>query len=89
MAKQNLVIGQKYKVVATPDEGMVCDSIIVNDGTVETQVDPETGVGTHIFTMNSNIQSISARFIEGGGEQEVDIDDKPEGGSVEIQEENS
>lgn len=84
-----LVIGQKYKVVATPNEEMVCDSVIVNGDKVETQVDPKTGIGTYTFTMNPTIQSISARFIEGGGKQEVDVTTEPEGGSVEIQEENS
>lgn len=84
-----LVIGQKYKVRATPreDEEYQFSSIEVNGSPIPSNdIEMEGNVGTYTFTMNSSINAISATFTKcGGGKQEVDVNTDPEGCRVEVE----
>lgn len=88
---QTLTIGAKYKVTAQPDEEHVFTNILVNGKPVDAKevTVNDKGAGIYVFTMQSSILSISATFSQkSSGEQDVEVDDNPEGGTVLVEASN-
>lgn len=91
MTQPTLTIGAKYKVIAAPDKEHVFTNILVNGKPVDAKevTVNDKGEGIYVFTMQSNILSISATFSQkSSGEQNVEVNDKPEGGTVIVKDSN-